>query len=119
MGSDCLAIQPVRTVASLKSKSLVLLSPARGNVWPLAQGDGSGDPFVPHLQNHVWEDVNLHNSGLPPLALQDPECLGLLHRLHGRTDVWVQHYCVLKDGCLYFYAGIRSSQASGMDSTRT
>ncbi|XP_036135321.1 uncharacterized protein LOC118641838 isoform X1 [Molossus molossus] len=63
--------------------------------------------------NHVWEDVTLHNSGLPPLAIKNPECLGLLHRLHGSTDVWVQHYCVLKDGCLYFYAGLRSAQASG------
>ncbi|CAI9170915.1 unnamed protein product [Rangifer tarandus platyrhynchus] len=67
----------------------------------------------PAHQNHVWEDVTLHNSSLPPLAIKKPECLGLLHQLDGSTDVWTQHYCILKDGCLYFYASIRSTQASG------
>ncbi|KAM5331397.1 uncharacterized protein AAES06_011677 isoform 2-T2 [Glossophaga mutica] len=67
----------------------------------------------PVRQNHVWEDVTLHNSSLPPLAIKSPECLGLLHRLDRSTDTWVQHYCILKDGCLYFYASIRSTQASG------
>ncbi|XP_051009640.1 uncharacterized protein LOC127196101 [Acomys russatus] len=67
----------------------------------------------PIRQNHVWEDVTLHNSSLPPLAIKHPECLGLLHQLETSTDEWVQHYCILKDGCLYFYASIRSTQASG------
>uniref|UniRef100_A0A8C5K3B1 PH domain-containing protein n=2 Tax=Jaculus jaculus TaxID=51337 RepID=A0A8C5K3B1_JACJA len=67
----------------------------------------------PTHQNHVWEDVTLHNSSLPPLAIKNPECLGLLHQLERSTDTWVQHYCILKDGCLYFYASIRSTQASG------
>nr|XP_035966111.1 uncharacterized protein LOC118547055 [Halichoerus grypus] len=67
----------------------------------------------PVRQTHVWEDVTLHNSSLPPLAIKNPECLGLLHQLDRSTDVWVQRYCILKDGCLYFYAGIRSTQASG------
>ncbi|XP_066130053.1 uncharacterized protein [Saccopteryx bilineata] len=67
----------------------------------------------PVHQNHVWEDVTLHNSSLPPLAIKNPECLGLLHQLDRSTDMWVQHYCILKDGCLYFYTSIRSTQASG------
>ncbi|XP_032191496.1 uncharacterized protein LOC116586074 [Mustela erminea] len=67
----------------------------------------------PVRQTHVWEDVTLHNSSLPPLAIKNPECLGLLHQSDGSTDRWVQHYCILKDGCLYFYASIRSTQASG------
>uniref|UniRef100_A0A8C2V7N5 PH domain-containing protein n=2 Tax=Chinchilla lanigera TaxID=34839 RepID=A0A8C2V7N5_CHILA len=67
----------------------------------------------PIHQNHVWEDVTLHNSSLPPLAIKNPECLGLLHQLDSNMDSWVQHYCILKDGCLYFYASIRSTQASG------
>ncbi|XP_051046626.1 uncharacterized protein LOC127226600 [Phodopus roborovskii] len=67
----------------------------------------------PIRQTHVWEDVTLHNSSLPPLAIKDPECLGLLHQLERSTGVWLQHYCILKDGCLYFYASIRSTQASG------
>ncbi|XP_063101559.1 uncharacterized protein LOC100715200 isoform X2 [Cavia porcellus] len=66
----------------------------------------------PIHQNHVWEDVTLHNSSLPPLAIKEPECLGLLHQLDRSMDAWVQHYCILKDGCLYFYASIRSTQAS-------
>ncbi|XP_073933106.1 uncharacterized protein isoform X4 [Castor canadensis] len=66
----------------------------------------------PINQNHVWEDVTLHNSSLPPLAIKNPECLGLLHQLDRNIDMWVQHYCILKDGCLYFYASIRSTQAS-------
>ncbi|XP_023368496.1 uncharacterized protein LOC111725036 [Otolemur garnettii] len=66
----------------------------------------------PVHQNHVWEDVTLHNSNLPPLAIKNPECLGLLHQLDRSTDSWVQHYCILKDGCLYFYASIRSTYAS-------
>ncbi|XP_007526877.2 uncharacterized protein PDZPH1 [Erinaceus europaeus] len=67
----------------------------------------------PVHQNHVWEDVTLHNSNLPPLAIKNPECLGLLHQLDRNKETWVQHYCILKDGCLYFYASIRSTQASG------
>ncbi|XP_032965914.1 uncharacterized protein LOC117024613 [Rhinolophus ferrumequinum] len=67
----------------------------------------------PVHQNHVWEHVTLHNSSLPPLAIKNPECLGLLHQLDGSADVWVQRYCILKDGCLYFYTSIRSTQASG------
>lgn len=78
----------------------------------IGKDDSSDGPSVPHLQNHVWEDVTLHNSSLPPLAIKSPECLGLLHRLDCSTDMWVQHYCILKDGCLYFYASIRSTQAS-------
>ncbi|XP_051827634.1 uncharacterized protein LOC127544824 [Antechinus flavipes] len=67
----------------------------------------------PVCQNHVWIDVTLHNSNLPPLAIKNPECLGLLHQLDRDQDVWVQYYCILKDGCLYFYASIRSTQATG------
>ncbi|XP_059549949.1 uncharacterized protein LOC132233378 [Myotis daubentonii] len=67
----------------------------------------------PVRQNHVWEDVTLHNSSLPPLAIKNPECLGLLHQLDRSTDMWAQRYCILKDGCLYLYASIRSTQASG------
>ncbi|XP_040841799.1 uncharacterized protein LOC121160217 [Ochotona curzoniae] len=67
----------------------------------------------PVHQSHVWEDVTLHNSSLPPLAIKNPECLGLLYQLDRGTDTWVQHYCVLKDGCLYFYASIRATQALG------
>ncbi|XP_075807537.1 uncharacterized protein LOC142836811 [Microtus pennsylvanicus] len=67
----------------------------------------------PIRQSHVWEDVTLHNSSLPPLAIKHPECLGLLHQLERSTGVWLQHYCILKDGCLYFYSSIRSTQASG------
>ncbi|XP_076770789.1 uncharacterized protein LOC117722474 isoform X2 [Arvicanthis niloticus] len=69
----------------------------------------------PVRQNHVWEDVTVHNSSLPPLAIKHPECLGLLHQLERSTDVWIQHYCILKDGCLYFYGSIRSTQASGQE----
>uniref|UniRef100_A0A4X2KE61 PH domain-containing protein n=1 Tax=Vombatus ursinus TaxID=29139 RepID=A0A4X2KE61_VOMUR len=67
----------------------------------------------PVCQNHVWIDVTLHNSSLPPLAIKNPECLGLLHQLDRDQDVWAQYYCILKDGCLYFYASIRSTQATG------
>ncbi|XP_031824618.1 uncharacterized protein LOC105749259 isoform X1 [Sarcophilus harrisii] len=67
----------------------------------------------PVCQNHVWIDVTLHNSNLPPLAIKNPECLGLLHQLDSDQDVWVQYYCILKDGCLYFYTSIRSTQATG------
>lgn len=65
------------------------------------------------LQNHVWVDVTLHNTTLPPLAIKNPECLGLLHQLDRSKDVWIQHYCILKDGCLYFYATLRSTPAQG------
>ncbi|XP_038614723.1 uncharacterized protein LOC119939015 [Tachyglossus aculeatus] len=67
----------------------------------------------PIQQNHVWVDVTLHNSSLPPLAIKNPDCLGLLHQLDGTKDDWVQRYCILKDGCLYFYASIRSPRALG------
>ncbi|KAM9330942.1 uncharacterized protein PAF06_019272 [Gastrophryne carolinensis] len=67
----------------------------------------------PLNQNHVWVDVTMHNTSLPPLAIKNPECLGLLHQLDRSRDIWVQHYCILKDGCLYFYASIRSTSALG------
>ncbi|KAM4808457.1 uncharacterized protein WCC33_006512 isoform 2-T4 [Rhinophrynus dorsalis] len=67
----------------------------------------------PLNQNHVWVDVTMHNISLPPLAIKNPECLGLLHQLDRNKDVWVQHYCILKDGCLYFYSSIRSTNALG------
>ncbi|PIO36211.1 hypothetical protein AB205_0119050, partial [Aquarana catesbeiana] len=67
----------------------------------------------PLNQNHMWVDVTMHNISLPPLAIKNPECLGLLHQLDRNKDVWVQHYCILKDGCLYFYASIRSNSALG------
>ncbi|XP_021143750.1 uncharacterized protein LOC102087994 [Columba livia] len=67
----------------------------------------------PVHQNHVWVDVTLHNTTLPPLAIKNPECLGLLHQLDRIKDIWMQHYCILKDGCLYFYATLRSTPAQG------
>ncbi|TRY82988.1 hypothetical protein DNTS_022846 [Danionella cerebrum] len=67
----------------------------------------------PITQNHVWVDVTRHNSNLPPLAVKSPECLGLLHQLDRSKDSWIQYYCVLKDGCLYFYTSIRSTSAIG------
>ncbi|XP_027752712.1 uncharacterized protein LOC114064134 isoform X1 [Empidonax traillii] len=67
----------------------------------------------PVHQNHVWVDVTLHNTTLPPLAIKNPECLGLLHQLDRSKDAWIQHYCILKDGCLYFYATLRSTPAQG------
>uniref|UniRef100_A0A3Q3ILY3 PH domain-containing protein n=1 Tax=Monopterus albus TaxID=43700 RepID=A0A3Q3ILY3_MONAL len=68
----------------------------------------------PITQNHVWVDVTRHNSNLPPLAVKNPECLGLLHKMDKNKDMWVQHYCVLKDGCLYLYSGIRATHAQGI-----
>ncbi|XP_034566100.1 uncharacterized protein pdzph1 [Notolabrus celidotus] len=67
----------------------------------------------PVTQKHVWVDVTLHNSSLPPLAVKSPECLGLLHKMDRSRDVWVQHYCILKDGCLFMYSGIRATHARG------
>lgn len=64
----------------------------------------------------MWEDVTRHNCSLPPLAVKNPERLGLLHKLDKSRDVWVQHYCILKDGCLSFYSGIRATHAQGTNS---
>ncbi|KAK2871525.1 hypothetical protein Q8A67_024052 [Cirrhinus molitorella] len=75
--------------------------------------EAMGRAVHPITQNHVWVDVTRHNSNLPPLAVKNPECLGLLHQLDRNKDSWMQHYCVLKDGCLYFYASIRSTCAIG------
>ncbi|XP_055009768.1 uncharacterized protein pdzph1 [Boleophthalmus pectinirostris] len=67
----------------------------------------------PVTQNHVWVDVTRHNSNLPPLAVKNPECLGLLHKMDRIKDMWIQNYCILKDGCLYLYSGIRATHAHG------
>ncbi|XP_061589192.1 uncharacterized protein LOC133454481 [Cololabis saira] len=67
----------------------------------------------PITQNHVWVDVTRHNSNLPPLAVKNPDCLGLLNKMDKSRDAWVQHYCILKDGCLYLYSGIRATHAHG------
>eukprot|EP00064_Thunnus_orientalis_P016919 superscaffoldBa00003463_g16992 len=69
----------------------------------------------PITQNHVWVDVTRHNSNLPPLAVKNPDCLGLLHKMDRDKDMWLQHYCILKDGCLYMYSGIRATHALGID----
>ncbi|CAG5867105.1 unnamed protein product [Menidia menidia] len=69
--------------------------------------------IYPITQNHVWVDVTRHNSNLPPLAVKNPDCLGLLHKMDKSKDMWVQHYCILKDGCLYLYSGIRATHAQG------
>lgn len=63
----------------------------------------------------MWEDVTRHNCSLPPLAVKNPERLGLLHKLDKSRDAWVQHYCILKDGCLSFYSGIRATHAQGRE----
>ncbi|XP_073511116.1 cytohesin-4-like [Phyllobates terribilis] len=55
----------------------------------------------------------MHNISLPPLAIKNPECLGLLHQMDRNKDTWIEHYCILKDGCLYFYSSIRSKSALG------
>uniref|UniRef100_A0A8C2YZ06 PDZ and pleckstrin homology domains 1 n=1 Tax=Cyclopterus lumpus TaxID=8103 RepID=A0A8C2YZ06_CYCLU len=63
-----------------------------------------------------WNLLNqrhMHNSNLPPLAVKSPECLGLLHKYDTSKDTWLQHYCILKDGCLYLYSGIRATHAYG------
>lgn len=65
------------------------------------------------FQDHVWVDVTRHNSNLPPLAVKSPDCLGLLHKMDRSKDMWVQHYCILKDACLYLYSGIRATHAQG------
>ncbi|CAN9504755.1 unnamed protein product [Ophioblennius macclurei] len=67
----------------------------------------------PITQNHVWVDVTRHNSNLPPLAVKSPDCLGLLHKMDKSRDTWLQHYCILKDACLYMYSGIRATHAHG------
>ncbi|XP_023194588.1 uncharacterized protein LOC111609586 [Xiphophorus maculatus] len=67
----------------------------------------------PITQNHVWVDVTRHNSNVPPLAVKNPDCLGLLNKLDRSKDTWVQHYCILKDACLYLYSGIRSTHSHG------
>ncbi|KAM7393429.1 hypothetical protein PAMA_008196 [Pampus argenteus] len=67
----------------------------------------------PITQDHVWVDVTRHNSNLPPLAVKNPDCLGLLHKMDKTKDMWLQHYCILKDACLYLYSGIRATHAHG------
>jgi len=70
------------------------------------------------LQNHVWMDVTRHNSLLPPLAVRSPECLGLLQKYEALKASWAQLYCVLKDGCLYLYSGLRAPGAYGTRAER-
>ncbi|KAM4532417.1 uncharacterized protein pdzph1 [Fundulus diaphanus] len=67
----------------------------------------------PITQNHVWVDVTKHNSNMPPLAVKNPDCLGLLNKMDKSKDTWIQHYCILKDACLYLYSGIRATHAHG------
>ncbi|TNN72211.1 Splicing factor 3A subunit 2 [Liparis tanakae] len=67
----------------------------------------------PITQSHVWMDVTRHNSLLPPLALKGPECLGPLQKYEPLKASWAPLYCVLKDGCLYLYAGLRAPAAYG------
>ncbi|KAM3599365.1 uncharacterized protein V6R79_004539 [Siganus canaliculatus] len=67
----------------------------------------------PITQKHVWVDVTRHNSNLPPLAVKNPDCLGLLHKLDRNKETWIQYYCILKDGCLSMYSSIRATHAHG------
>lgn len=62
----------------------------------------------------TWLETSAHNVSLPALAIKSPDCHGQLTKMGGRLKTWRRRYCVLKDGCLYYYINISSTSAQGV-----
>ncbi|XP_050407802.1 uncharacterized protein LOC126823026 [Patella vulgata] len=61
-----------------------------------------------------WLEVSSHNVGLPALEIRKPECTGHLTKLGQQHKTWQKRYCVLKDGCIYYYKSMSSLSAKGV-----
>ncbi|XP_078584372.1 uncharacterized protein LOC144866688 isoform X4 [Branchiostoma floridae x Branchiostoma japonicum] len=62
----------------------------------------------------VWLDISMNNVRLPALSIPEPDFHGYLSKLGYVHKVWRRRYCVLKDGCLYYYTDYNSKRAIGV-----
>ncbi|XP_019618795.1 PREDICTED: tripartite motif-containing protein 3-like [Branchiostoma belcheri] len=62
----------------------------------------------------VWLDISMNNVRLPALSIPEPDYHGYLSKLGYVHKVWRRRYCVLKDGCLYYYTDYNSKRAIGV-----
>jgi len=60
-----------------------------------------------------WIDASAHNVRLPALSISNVDCSGYLHKMGGHYKSWKKRYCVLKDGCLFYYCDVNSRSAQG------
>ncbi|XP_035660386.1 interactor protein for cytohesin exchange factors 1-like isoform X2 [Branchiostoma floridae] len=56
----------------------------------------------------------MNNVRLPALSIPEPDFHGYLSKLGYVHKVWRRRYCVLKDGCLYYYTDYNSKRAIGV-----
>ncbi|KAF6018921.1 hypothetical protein EB796_022742 [Bugula neritina] len=61
-----------------------------------------------------WIDASAHNVRLPALSISNVDCSGYLHKMGGHYKSWKKRYCVLKDGCLFYYCDVNSRSAQGV-----
>ncbi|KAK5640770.1 hypothetical protein RI129_009317 [Pyrocoelia pectoralis] len=64
-----------------------------------------------HVQDRRIEQVKW-NQLLEPGAIMSPDCFGYLMRMGQKSSN--RRYCILKDGCLYFYYDTHSQNAFGV-----
>ena len=72
-----------------------------------------GRASTSHSSMNSWIAGSAHNVGLPAHSIQNKDCDGYLHKMGGRHKNWKRRYCVLKDGCLFYYCDINSHSAQG------
>ncbi|CAB3987283.1 Hypothetical predicted protein [Paramuricea clavata] len=57
----------------------------------------------------------IHNVAIPALSIKKPDCHGYLTKQGARsTRSWKRRYCVLKNGCLYYYREMADTTALGV-----
>ena len=57
----------------------------------------------------------IHNVAIPALSIKKPDCHGYLTKQGGKTTrSWKRRYCVLKNGCLYYYREMADTTALGV-----
>ena len=73
-----------------------------------AETNGEGTSFV------IREEI-IHNVAIPALSIKNPDCHGYLTK-QGAKSVrsWKRRYCVLKNGCLYYYREMADTTALGV-----
>ena len=65
--------------------------------------------------NFVIREEIIHNVAIPALSIKNPDCHGYLTKQGAKsTRSWKRRYCVLKNGCLYYYREMADTTALGV-----
>ncbi|XP_028406072.1 guanine exchange factor for Rac 30-like [Dendronephthya gigantea] len=73
-----------------------------------AENKDEGTSFV--IRNEI-----IHNVAIPALSIKKPDCHGFLTKQGAKSRrSWKRRYCVLKNGCLYYYREMADTTALGV-----